>query len=578
MATKQITDLGSTTTFDDGDLLLVRKTSEGIDKKIAQADFIKSFGNPAINGFIATSEDNNKLTLTASNNVLVDTYYNGMTANFISTINSNGIVQIKIGELAYKDFIQYGTTQSVILTVNKYLEAIYIGDSVTGKWYQTNTITPTVYTNEYLATGVVAPGEQSTTYTLTSAVGTTKTSYYNGMSLLFTSNIASKGAVLLNVDGLGLKALTDQVGDNISFNLGVNETVMAIYNGTNFIKNIFSTVDKPLPPVNPDLPIPPEQQETINVGPNEQIKLISEAINQLVQSYGEDGGNRFVTIQLSQNFTLNEELKIVSRTPWITIQSHNNGNTLSKAIQIFAGAISFKGTFNINASRFLTIDTFYSGYAIVKNSTINSIYTGGVKYAVEFLAKDNPDQLMPATIFENVNISNFDTILYSTYAVSSNNGNRSNFQFTTGTCDMTQNNSSYIIDSYGKVSLTDINFGNVNRSGLNTVPLLSMSGLFNFVNVSLTSATNIILGAYNVTGSRSGSLKNCNMRNTSTNAIPAVVTRIPIAFDGGDFRHPNSSNNPDIVIESYPTAKCTKTNNTLANFDVKTPDGRLTEI
>ena len=567
MATKQITDLGATTEFIDGDLLLVRKTAEGIDKKIAQADFIKSFGNPAINGFTAASEAANKLTLTASNDVVVDTYYDGMTACFISDITSNGLVQIKVGGLAYKDFIQYGSVQSVVLTINKYLEAIYVGDNATGKWYQTNVTTPTIFTNEYLATGVVAMDEQSTTYTLNSAIGSSKTVYYNGMSLLFTTDVASKGAVLLNVDGLGIKNLTDQVGDNVSFNLAANETVMAIYNGTNFIKNLFSQVDPELPPIDPEQPIPPDHQEVINVGPGLDIEEIMPAISQLIESYGESGGNRFVTIQLNATYVGNEQIHIQSLTPWITIQTHNTGNTFNSAITLITGAITLKGIFNCNATTFL-LKPKGNAYAIVKDATINCIYTGsGVLYCVTNDLDDGFDS-SPPIVFENVNVNDFNVLVFANVSAATGARSRANFKYTTGTVVMAGTNG-YVIQMSGNISLKDINFGNINRSDS---PLIYLTKSFDFNNVTITTSGNHpILSFFGEVGGGYGSLTNCNMRNTTTNPIRAITTRGGMAIDGGDFRHPNSSSNADILVEGYPTAIVRILNNPLATYEIIQP-------
>ena len=572
MATKQITDLGATTEFIDGDLLLVRKTGEGIDKKIAQADFIKSFGNPAINGFTAASEAANKLTLTASNDVVVDTYYDGMTACFISDITSNGLVQIKVGGLAYKDFIQYGSVQSVVLTINKYLEAIYVGDNATGKWYQTNVTTPTIFTNEYLATGVVAGDEQSTTYTLNSAIGSSKTVYYNGMSLLFTTDVASKGAVLLNVDGLGLKNLTDQVGDNVSFNLAANETVMAIYNGTNFIKNLFSNVDAPLPPIDPELPIPPENMEVINVGPGLDIEEIMPAIAQLIESYGENGGNRFVTIQLNATYVGNEQILIQSLTPWITIQTHATGNTFNVSIELVTGAISLKGIFNVNVYAFLIKRTpnrtVANAYAVVKDATINNILNspGTKKYCIYFDNNDGIDTSLPI-IFENVNVNAFNVLAFASH-FGDNQRSRANFSYTTGVVTLVGANG-YAIQMEGNLSLKDINFGNINRSDS---PLIYLTKNFDFNNVTITTTGNHpILSFYGNTGNGYGSLLNCNMRNTTTNPIRAITTRGAMVIDGGDFRHPNSANNADVLVEGYPTAILTIRNNPLATYEIIQP-------
>jgi hypothetical protein len=158
-----------------------------------------------------------------------------MRVSFISSISSNGAVQIKIGNLVYKDLFQYGTTETSILEADKYYEAIYIGDNNTGKFFQTNILTPTIYTNEYTSVGTVAQDEQSTTLVLTSAIGMSKTSYYTGMSLLFTNDVDSKGVVSVNVDGLGLKVLKAN-------DLFAGQTILATYDGTQFINCNFGAV------------------------------------------------------------------------------------------------------------------------------------------------------------------------------------------------------------------------------------------------------------------------------------------------------------------------------------------------
>jgi hypothetical protein len=578
MATKQLTDLTSTTTFEDGDLLLIRKTVAGTDNKIAQADFIKSFGNPAINGFTAMSEAANKLTLTASNDVVVDTYYDGMVAHFISDIVSTGLVQIKVGGLPYKDFLQFGTVDTVVLANNKYLEAIYVGDNATGKWFQTNLdtpIIPTIFTNEYVAIGVIAPDELSTTYSLTSAIGSPKPNYYNAMSALFTANIASKGAVLLNIDGIGIKNLTDPVGDNIPFDLFANEPVMAIYNGTNFVKHLFSSVDPEKPPIDPDLPVPDDNLITVNVGPNLAITEISSAIEQLIKSYGEDGGNRLATIQLASDYVQNLALRIYSNTPWITIKSAIGGNTFNVSVELYTGSISFTGIFNVNVPRFMVKHTLPNvpskGVAIVKDSTINCITSSSdAKYCV-YVNVDNGTDINPPITFDNVNVNGFNSLYYA----SGNFGtkSRSNFSYITGSVNLINIATVFTIHTVGNIQLKDINFGNLVLGSIG----FYIAYDFTFENVTATTAAQFYPILRYMGGSQ-GSLINCNIRNTTTSTIPVINTQGAIAFNGGDFRHPNSSVNPDILIENYVGANCTRTNGTLASFDVKPPNGTLTDI
>lgn len=566
---KQITDLTQTNSFDNGDLLLVRKSAAGVDNKIAQADFIKSIGNTAIDGFVAVSNNPNELTLSTVNGVTIDSYYEGMIISFISPIASTGLVKIQIGALPLTELYQYGSTNTIILEISDYVTAIYTGT----KFYQTNMVTNTIYTNEYVATGVVAPDEQTTTYALASAIGANKIQYYRGMSSLFTTDVASKGAVLLNIDGLGIKNLTDQVGDNIPFNLAMNETVMAIYNGTNFIKNVFATIDLPAPPIDPQDPIiPPENKETINVGPGLPITTIADGIAQLIESYGENGGNRFVTIQLAPNFVHTGGLFIQSLTPWITIQSDTNGNVFDDSVRIFNGAISFTGKFIMGATTSFIYRGAGNGYAIVKDAEITSNYIGnGVTYCVTADLNDGLDSA-PPIVFENVNVNNFNVLFFASNSGASGvNRNRGSFKYTTGVVVMKQGGNGYILQSDGDVTLTNINFGNVNRINGGS-GLIYLTKNFNFTNVSITTSSNEpLLGYFNVSGTGSGFLTTCTMRNTTTNAVYALTLRGPVTITGGDYRHPNSSTNNDIFVDEFPQAIINLQNNPLATYKILPP-------
>lgn len=435
MATKQIIELGAATSFDDGDLLLIRKTASGIDNKIPKANFLTSIGNPVVQGFVAANDGDNKLTLTSSTGKEVDKYYNGMKVSFVSPINSTGEVQIKIGNLIYKDIYKFGTTETILLTTdnyyeavfigdpttgtfywtndytstdfvytsgyraastavnkidllpssgfeveeyydgmtiafvspilsnglvqvkinnlqyrdiliynttdtidieqNEYIEAIYIGDATTGKFYRTNDITQesTVYTNEYTATGVITGTTGPTALTLTSAIGTKKQRYYTGMSLLFTSPVNSKGNVTVNVDGLGAKDLNEGPSDKIPNDLNEGQAILAIFDGTQFIKHRFETVNPPLPELPPDeednIPPPPQYNINVTVGANGDYTTILEALNDLVEEYGEDGGNRKCTVTLKTGFIIKEQLYLKDGNySWITINSESNEVTL----------------------------------------------------------------------------------------------------------------------------------------------------------------------------------------------------------------------------------------------------------
>lgn len=559
---KQITDLTQTNSFDVGDLLLTRKSAAGIDSKINQSDFIKSIGNTGVQGFKATSTTPNEIVLTPSNNVIIDQYYDKMVISFISPITSTGIVKVQIGSLAQVGLLQYDSTNTSILIADQFVSAIY--DMANNVFYQTNIVTNEIYSNEYIATGVIAPDQLSTTLTLTSAIGVSKVAYYNGMSLLFTAPLTTKGAILINVDGLGLKNLTDPDNDLIPNNLGQYEAVIAIYDGTKFIKHMFSTIENEAPPIDPDNPIiPPENQELVTVGPG-AIPTVSEAIAQLIENFGENGGNRRATIQLSPGYVIPEIVQINAITPWITIKSDVNGNTFTKYLQLISGTITLTGKFNANDTTFL-FKSKGNGYALIKDAVINCTYVGsGVKYCITNEIDDGIDDSSPI-VFENVNVNNFDVLVF---ALSNAKTSRASFKYTTGTV-VSNNSTSVLVQMNGNITLKDINFGNVNRPG-SAVMVLNKN--FDFTNINVTTTTsNSIIRFFGDVGNFYGTLTNCTIKNTTTNSLYAVDTTGPMLIDGGDYRHPNSSVNPDILVNGFPAAIVTIRNNPLASYRVVSP-------
>jgi len=213
MTGKQITELDMADNLEDGDLMLIRKSGLGKDQSLTRANLIESIGNSAVNGYTATSDAENKITLTASNSAIVPTYKDGMKISFISPITTNAIVQVKIGVLGYIDLHKYSSKETVQLLKDEYVEAIYTD----GVFKQTNNLnTHLVWSNEYIAKADIAPDESTTIYNLTSAIGVKKPNYYAGMSLLFTVPVASKGIAFVDVDGLVNKKLRESGGSIIA--------------------------------------------------------------------------------------------------------------------------------------------------------------------------------------------------------------------------------------------------------------------------------------------------------------------------------------------------------------------------
>ena len=349
MTGKQITELDAASGIDDGDLMLVRKSGAGEDKSITRAKFVESIGNSAVQGYVAESEAANKITLQASNAALIPKYYEGMKVSFISPIVTTDIVQVQVGTLQYIDLQKYSLDETVTLSENEYVEAVYSK----GVFKQTNNLnTHLIWSNEYTAKAIINPEATITVYNLTSAVGVKKTSYYTGMSLLFTVPENSKGVVFVNVDGLGNKELGESGGSLIAKDVYENHAIMAIYDGKQFVKQKFSTIHtKPLvvdePPViqNDDIidaPITPAALDApveepidiwaedypgdlddpantttpnaldshglrmfdkiVTVGSSGIYKSLESAISGLVNDYGDDGGGHRFAIEIDSSF------------------------------------------------------------------------------------------------------------------------------------------------------------------------------------------------------------------------------------------------------------------------------------
>lgn len=328
MVDKRISDLEATTTLEDTTVFHIRKTETNEDFKITKSNLVKQIGNSVVNGFNATSPLANRLLLTPSNSGSLDQYYNGMTIKFISPINSTDLVKIKIGSLGYIDFKTTFTNpitnvvENAVLKTGKFYEAIYSNNS----FIQTNI--DRQYTNEYLSVGEIIfdnpTQEYFTLYTLTSATSYYKTSYYEGMSIVFTSGIInnsvenmSNGKIYINVDGLGPKLLSDPDGDGVPFSLQPNETILGIYDGEKFIKNMFTMQEPELPvPVDPNNP-PPGYDITVYVGPDEpeeSNRLLQTAYDRIIKDFGSGGGGRRVLIKFRDNYT-GQGLKIFQTPP-----------------------------------------------------------------------------------------------------------------------------------------------------------------------------------------------------------------------------------------------------------------------
>lgn len=325
MSKKQITELESADSFDDGDLMLVRKTGAGVDRKLTKDKLVDSLGSSVISGYQANSAEANKIDLKAANKAILKEYVEGMHICFIAPIATSGVVKLKIDSLPYIKLEQYNSTNTAILVEHEYVEAVYSNDA----FKQTNKLnTNLVWSNEYNATGKTEgelPG-RITIYELNSAVGVKKTEYYTGMSLLFTVPIDSEGSIYVDVDGLGRIFLNDGTNNYFNNNVYKDQVILAIYNGERFVRHKLPSIEEPSPIIVPDtgiiLPEPtiaddpasadnPNAVDSkgnrlfkkiIQIGVGKDFKTLTEAVVSLQNEYGKSGNGSNYALVLTSSY------------------------------------------------------------------------------------------------------------------------------------------------------------------------------------------------------------------------------------------------------------------------------------
>ena len=357
MAGKQITELESTNKISEGDLLFVRKTTSGTDKKINYTDLVESIGNPAIDGFVAIVDplDANTIILTPANNARIPRYFVGMKISFVSPITSTGNVKIKVGSLTAKDFVHYHTTVTVDLQVDDYVEGVFITD----KFHRVNDLrsVQNIYSNEYKVILIeIASDESYTDIHLVSSIGLTKTSYYDGMSISFRCTEDTKGATKIFIDGLDSKFVIDGDAENFVLTpLYANQPVHAIYSSANgaFIRDRYVVQDPTIVAL-PNIEQPSEQQvedgiipdliipvqnlkeytiDSVSTG-NNSFTNFNACVNAILQAFPaayEQG----IKVNITINITLDASsciLNINRDLSWITLRSTDNIITIDKKL------------------------------------------------------------------------------------------------------------------------------------------------------------------------------------------------------------------------------------------------------
>jgi len=354
MTGKQITELESTDVFGVGDLMLTRKTTSGTDRKINYTDLVKSIGNPAIEGFVASSTQANTITLSPVNSAKIPSYLIGMKISFVSPITTTANVQVKIGTLGLVDFVQYQTTSTVILQANDYVEAVFIGT----KFHRINDLrsVANIYSNEYtVILTTIDPSEQFTNLTLVSSIGIPKQSYYDGMAISFITPENTKGVTQVSIDGIpGLKTIFEpDPEDFISSPLYTNQIVRAIYKTAQggFIKDNFKVNDPTIEivsitqdPTNeqienniiPDVVVPVQNLLEYSVDTNStglySFSTLKECIEKILSNFpsGAESGIK-VTITINKILDASSTLFTVDRDlGWITLRSINQSIVINK--------------------------------------------------------------------------------------------------------------------------------------------------------------------------------------------------------------------------------------------------------
>jgi hypothetical protein len=611
MVDKRISDLEVTNDLQDTTLFHVRKTETNEDFKITKANLVKQIGNSVVSGFNATSPSANRILLTPSNSGSLDQYYDGMTIKFISPINSTDLVKIKIGSLAYIDFKTTFTNpitnvvENGVLKTGKFYEAIYSNNS----FIQTNI--DRQYTNEYLSVGEIifdnVTQEYFTLYTLTSATSYYKTQYYEGMSIVFTSGIIansvenmSNGKIYINVDGLGVKLLSDPDGDGVPFSLQPNETILGIYDGEKFIKNMFSMQEPELPvPVDPVNP-PPGYDITVYVGPNEleaSNRLLQTAYDRIVKDYGNEGGGRKVLIKFRDNYT-GEGLKLESYAPYVTFEGNTNvtmkfssaeytfGNKGVFTCSGYGGSriLNLIGIWKVNfpiasssfekSNSFIYIDGLRQSFALylnIKNAIITNNNQGNQNYSFFYSFYEAKREVYTTIIFsiENSEIQNFGEIFCAAPSIQY----ELNLQNVTikNTITQTRNFSSLLSFNASKVKIINLILNIAKPSNYQSILLMNLveqydSYEINDTNLEILEPTNksistISLG--NGTQQFAGKLtiSNCNIKY-GPNVVNTVGSLQLLGFgnggqgqgsvylNGNNYVNKNSLIIPDIIVSA----------------------------
>jgi hypothetical protein len=496
MTGKQINELSSATSFSDGDLMMIRKSGMGADRKINYADFVESIGNSAIDGYIAAAEQGqvNKIVLTTANGAPIYKYYTGMKISFVSPIKSTGVIQVKVGSLTYKNLLAYKSTSSVVIDKDDYIEAVLIGEA----FYQVNNA-QYVYTNDYKVV-LIEPNPVAgyTDVFLETAYGVTKPSYYEGMTVNFLCTEDTSGLTRISVDGLPVKDMLESSGDYIDLiytPLYKGQVVQLIFDGQSFIKNKFNAADPkiiiPIEP-NPDIPdkpiIPVQNVFEYNVGTvvNCKFSSLRQAIAALIKDYGVDGGGRRVTLNILSDLTMTKDSINLSGADfsWITLKGNAQNKikiiddeTVPTKGHWFITISSSKGFFNFAKDTVITFDMNQKGSSlivcsgganiVIKDITVNTInpgngdklfyLQGGTNTTLENVVLNGASTHV--MIFSSKSICSLRNCKFNNYLTNNILITSTNSELSIENCDLSRNGTSATTDINARYycSITQIN-------------------------------------------------------------------------------------------------------------------------
>lgn len=252
MATIQLPYLEETTTVEQGDLLLARKSGETTDKKIKFSNLCKSIGNSSMLGYkatvINTTDTIITLNLTPLNNVPIP--YTIVSTNkhpdfpadtlifFTFPKDYKGKIEAKILDKTYNINVSSDDSSYFSCREGDYFIIKYVPtQSVSTTFVRINDYDHIISSNIYDVTAVVKETTK-VILKLSSSGGIQKQKYFKGMEIYFipTETIVSNDINVIIDDLLVLNKQSLKFEDaTLKTTIVAGREVRAVYDGSNFI-------------------------------------------------------------------------------------------------------------------------------------------------------------------------------------------------------------------------------------------------------------------------------------------------------------------------------------------------------